>query len=476
MSEATASTAAGTVLGGRYRLDERIGGGAMGTVHRAHDESLGRDVAVKILARPTAEARNVRADDEEVRLLTHLNHHNLVTLLDAGTDLSDVDRPQVYLVMELIDGPDLKSRLVEGALPARDVAQIGVDLAEGLDYVHDHGVIHRDVKPANIMMFDYSNDTDRVRAKLTDFGIAMMMESPLISDGDGDGAFAGTAAYASPEQAMGDPIGAPSDIYSLGLVLLECLTGTRAYPGPPLQAALARLMHAPDLPSGLGPQWTRLLQAMTATDPAVRPTASETALTLREITAAGKGRRRAEPSIIPANEVARMAAVHRYDILDSPPDGAFDRITSLAARLFAVPIAIVSIVDYDRIWFKSHPGLEIDQVDRDAGLCASAILHEGPWIIEDAAVDLRALSNPLVAGEFGLRFYAGVPLRTHDGFNLGTLCILDRAPRTLDAHDLTTLEDLAAIVMNDLELRLENRRAEHDDPDQPRGLPGSSGA
>src|SRR5665648_642584 len=157
--------------------------------------------------------------------------------------------------------------------------------------------------------------------------------------------------------------------------------------------------------------------------------------------------------------VQDVVPVHRYDILDSPPDGAFDRITALAARLFSVPIAIVSVVDHDRIWFKSHHGLEIDQLDRDAGLCASAILHEGPWIIEDAAVDVRALSNPLVAGEFGLRFYAGIPLRTRDGFNLGTLCILDREPRTLDTQDVKALEDLAAIVMNDLELRLENRHA-----------------
>src|SRR5665647_9583 len=123
------------------------------------------------------------------------------------------------------------------------------------------------------------------------------------------------------------------------------------------------------------------------------------------------------------------------------------------------PRVAIELVDHDRIWFKSHHGLEIDQLDRDAGLCASAILHEGPWIIEDAAVDVRALSNPLVAGEFGLRFYAGIPLRTRDGFNLGTLCILDREPRTLDTQDVKALEDLAAIVMNDLELRLENRHA-----------------
>jgi GAF domain-containing protein len=443
------------VLGGRYRLGEQIGHGAMGTVHRARDETLGRDVAVKILAAPTANAGEVRPDDE-VQLLTHLNHHNVVTLLDAGTDLSDPDHPQVYLVMELIDGPDLRSRLSEGAMTPRDVGQIGVDLAEGLDYVHDHGVIHRDVKPANIIMFDYSNDTDRVRAKLTDFSIAMMIEGPLT--GGSDDGLAGTAAYVSPEQAKGEPLGPPSDIYSLGLVLLECLTGVAAYPGPPLQSALARLMRGPDLPAWLDPQWARLLEAMTATDPAARPTASETARTLREITASGTGRVAAAP-IIPANEVARMAAVHRYDILDTPPDGAFDRITALVARLFSVPIAIVSIVDHDRIWFKSHHGLEIDQLDRDAGLCASAILREGPLIIEDVALDQRALANSLVADEFGLRFYAGIPLRTRDGFNLGTLCIMDREPRTLDAQDVKTLDDLAAIVMNDLELRLENRHA-----------------
>jgi serine/threonine protein kinase len=468
VSETGTSTATDDVLGGRYRLGEQIGRGAMGTVHRARDESLGRDVAVKILAtsRSTAPAAEGEVHpDDEVRLLTDLNHHNIVTLLDAGTDLSAPDRPRIYLVMELIDGTDLRSRLSEGAMSPHDVGQIGIDIAEGLDYVHDHGVVHRDIKPSNIMMFDYSNDTDRVRAKLTDFGIAMVMNGPTTSDEDSG--LSGTAAYVSPEQARGEPLGPPSDIYSLGLVLVECLTGNMAYPGAPLQSALARLMHGPALPTGVDPRWTRLLEAMTASDPSARPTASETALILREITdegpreitTEGNGRQPATESIIPENEPARMAAVHRYDILDSPPDGTFDRITALAARLFSVPIAIVSVVDHDRVWFKSHHGLEIDQLGRDAGMCASAILHDGPWIIEDARVDVRALSNPLVAGEFGLRFYAGIPLRTSDGFNLGTLCILDREPRKLDTADVTTLEDLAAIVMNDLELRRESRHA-----------------
>ncbi len=164
-------------------------------------------------------------------------------------------------------------------------------------------------------------------------------------------------------------------------------------------------------------------------------------------------------SLIPPNEAARIEVVRRYEILDTPPDGAFDRITSLAARLFEVPIAIVSVVDTDRIWFKSHHGLpEVAEIGRDAGLCASAILEDGPRIVNDAIRDPRTLANPLVAGSFGLRFYAGVPLTTHDGYNLGTLCVIDYEPREVTADNLTTLQDLAALVMDELELRLAGRR------------------
>ena len=99
------------------------------------------------------------------------------------------------------------------------------------------------------------------------------------------------------------------------------------------------------------------------------------------------------------SENDRLKAVRRYDILDTPPDGTFDRITALAARLVKVPIAIVSIVDHDRIWFKSRHGLELEQVNRDLGLCASCILQEGPWLVSDARRDVRALANPMVAKE-----------------------------------------------------------------------------
>jgi two-component sensor histidine kinase len=159
-------------------------------------------------------------------------------------------------------------------------------------------------------------------------------------------------------------------------------------------------------------------------------------------------------AIIPANEPQRMAAVRRYEILDTPADGSFDRVTAIAARGFNVPISIISIVDNDRIWFKSHHGLDVAQIGREAGLCASAILKNEPHILSDASKDIRSLANPLVAGDFGLRFYAGVPLTTSDGYNLGTLCVIDKEPRPITEEQIEDLKDLAAMVMDQLEFRL----------------------
>lgn len=158
--------------------------------------------------------------------------------------------------------------------------------------------------------------------------------------------------------------------------------------------------------------------------------------------------------LFPADEELRMAAVGRYEILDTPTDGAFDRITNLAARIFNVPIATITVVDHDRIWFKSKYGIDAGEIGRDPGLCASAIIDNEPWVVNDASTDPRTLENPLVRGELGLRFYAGAPLRTADGYNLGTLNIIDREPRELSDEDLLTLKQLADIVMDELELRL----------------------
>lgn len=155
------------------------------------------------------------------------------------------------------------------------------------------------------------------------------------------------------------------------------------------------------------------------------------------------------------NEADRLRAIARYSILDTPPDGAFDRVAALAARWFGAPMATVSIVDSDRIWFKATHGLEgVSQIGRDAGLCASAILQDEPYHVSDALCDPRTADNPLVHGDLGVQFYAAAPLITPDGHRLGTVNVLDTAPREASAADLATLQDLAAIVMDELELRL----------------------
>lgn len=159
-------------------------------------------------------------------------------------------------------------------------------------------------------------------------------------------------------------------------------------------------------------------------------------------------------------EEARLEAVRRYDILDTPRDGNFDRITTFAAELFDTPIALVTIVDQDRIWFKSRYGLEeVQEISRDPGLCASAVLDDLPYIVESARKDPRTLANPLVSGSFGLQFYAAAPLKTADGHRLGTLCIIDREPRVFSPRQAAFLERLAQIVVDEMELRISALRA-----------------
>jgi len=161
----------------------------------------------------------------------------------------------------------------------------------------------------------------------------------------------------------------------------------------------------------------------------------------------------------PANEAERLEALRRYSILDTPAEVAFDRITALAARLFDMPIALVSLVDESRAWFKSSYGFNRHEVPRDATLCSFAILIDDILVVPDTREDPRFACNPFVQSEPGIRFYAGAPLVTQDGFNLGTLCVLDSKPRNeLTADQRATLADLAALVVDELELRLAARK------------------
>ncbi|WP_136041655.1 serine/threonine-protein kinase [Microbacterium sp. A20] len=257
------------LLDGRYQLHECVGQGGMARVYRADDVLLGRTVAIKMLrdemddAQPSSRARS------EMTVLASLNHPGLVTLYDALL----VPGRAEYLVMEFVDGPTLSARIAQGPMAPPEVARLAADLAEALHVVHSAGIVHRDIKPSNVLMSRTPLPGSRSGAKLADFGISVLVDAARLTT---PGLVIGTAAYLAPEQLRGEPPAPPADIYSLGLVLLEALTGTRAFPeAEGIGAAMARLIETPEVPATLGAEWSTLLTRMLAADPVDRPHAAE---------------------------------------------------------------------------------------------------------------------------------------------------------------------------------------------------------
>jgi serine/threonine protein kinase len=325
----------GRQLAGRYRVTERIGQGGMAEIYRATDEALGREVALKIFRPEYASADDLVRQQGEVRLLAMLSHPCLVTLYDA---IADIDG-RVVLVLEFVPGTDVRHRLRDGAMDRAAVAAIGSDVARALAFIHSQGVIHRDVSPANILL---PESPHAVAAKLTDLGIARLVDEANLTAA---GFVTGTASYMSPEQAAGRPLTAATDIYSLGLVLLESLTGHREFQGSAVEAAAARLARDPEIPVELGTAWCDLLQRMTARDAARRPPAEEVAARLSRLPDGGAGPvaytpvdTQATAQMVPAGSSATLRSARTtlvmpaVDSSPSPPLGTRDQAAARARR------------------------------------------------------------------------------------------------------------------------------------------------
>ena len=246
----------GERLGGRYLIEGLVGRGAVSEVYRAEDLWEGRPVAVKVLRAGAADA--VRFD-KEVQLLRGLRHAHLVTLCDSGEH-----RGLPYLVLDLHDRT-VADAIAAGPLPVDAVARVGREVASALAYVHAAGIVHRDVKPSNLLLAADGG------ARLADLGAARLVDSARVT---ATGMTIGTPAYLAPEQVSGADVGPAADVYALGLVLIEAASGRRAFEGSHPELLAARVARRPVVPAEVPGSWRALVAAMTDLDPARRPSAA----------------------------------------------------------------------------------------------------------------------------------------------------------------------------------------------------------
>ncbi|QOC90518.1 protein kinase domain-containing protein [Micromonospora craniellae] len=267
----------GRLLATRYRLIDQVGAGGMSVIWRAHDEVLDRMVALKVLAPSlAADARFRDMVRDEARAAAALVHPHVTSVHDYGETVSPDGSITSFVVMELLTGEELEFRLTEGPLPWPEAVEIGAQVADALAAAHRLGVVHRDVTTANVMM-------TQVGAKVLDFGIATRIGAP---DDDEDGATFGTPAYVAPERLDGAPTQPATDVYSLGVLLYEMLTGRVPYPADTWdELSLVMAEGAPptlDGVPGLPPTVARVCLRCLSRDPADRPTARQVASVLRD--------------------------------------------------------------------------------------------------------------------------------------------------------------------------------------------------
>ncbi|MHA7287381.1 serine/threonine-protein kinase [Arthrobacter sp. MDT3-44] len=365
-------------LAGRYALEERVGTGGMAEVFRARDTRLQRDVALKLFRPGTADG--LERGSAEARLLAGLDHPGLVRVLDMDTGEETGDN--AYLVMELVDGPDLGVLLrTGGPLGCEEVRLMALDLARTLQYIHSRGIVHRDIKPSNILTRQTDPTSGYFGYLLTDFGIARFFDGGRMT---ATGQVIGSAAYFSPEQARGDGVGQPSDIYSLGLVMIEALTGERPFPGTGVESALARLHRGPSIPHAAGPALSALLVSMTLDHPADRPDAADVVHTL----VAMGPQKRADPrtTVLPsaAPPTAAISLPAGPGPLHSPESGDGGPDTS----------RLTQAVDATRP--VAHPAgtYEADTYEADTYDAGTAVSAAGGYDRSAATPDLQPVVSP----------------------------------------------------------------------------------
>ena len=271
---------------GRYRILDELGRGAMGVVYRAEDPSLDRIVALKTIALGDADEDRKAYEKRfmlEAKAAGKLTHPNIVTIFDYGEE-----EDLAYMAMELLEGQDLRARIRQGEIPPMEAVEIALQVADGLGFAHEFGVVHRDVKPGNIMLLE------RGAVKIMDFGIARMRHADTSRTSTG--MVLGTPRYMSPEQISGQPVDQRSDIFSLGTVLYEMLTQTTLFAGQDVnQIAHSVTSTEPAPPSHLHPGLPQMLDFVVARalkkDPTVRyQDAYEMAADLRDVLAEMRGR------------------------------------------------------------------------------------------------------------------------------------------------------------------------------------------
>ncbi|MEU4765259.1 serine/threonine-protein kinase [Actinosynnema sp. NPDC023794] len=308
----------GEVVDGRYALGSLYGSGGMAEVYRAVDTRLDRQVAIKFFLGQASGEDRIRLD-REAQVLGAMQFPGLVEVYGTGSF-----RGRPFFVMQPVDGGTLRRRM-RGAMSPEVVAAIGSQIAGVLAHVHANDVVHRDVKPSNILL-----DATGRRAYLADFGLALQAQVTRVTR---SGVLVGTAGYLAPEQVRGGDVLPAADVYALGLVLLECLTGRPEYPGGDTEAALSRLHREPRIPANLPDPWVDVLTAMTASDPAKRPSAAE----CERLLAAAQ---RASAGLSPLVEVA---VVHRPEVVEPEPKSD-NRPLLLGAAAAAVVLTAVGFL------------------------------------------------------------------------------------------------------------------------------------